>query len=132
MQGVEAQTVANCYTAIEQGLKVIPVLNKIDLPTADPDRVIGEIEEIIGLEAHDAICVSAKTGMGVQQLLEEIIIRIPPPDINLDAPLQALIIDSWFDNYLGVISLVRIVQGSIKVGQKATVMSTGRSYQVDR
>jgi GTP-binding protein LepA len=131
-QGVEAQTVANCYTAIEQGLKVIPVLNKIDLPTAEPERVIGEIEEIIGIEAHDAVCVSAKTGEGVQQLLEEIIIRIPPPDINIDAPLQALIIDSWFDNYLGVISLVRIVKGSVKVGQKVTVMSTGRSYQVDK
>lgn len=130
-QGVEAQTVANCYTAIEQGLIVIPVLNKIDLPTAEPDRVIAEIEEIIGIEAHDAICVSAKTGQGVQQLLEEIINRIPPPDINFEAPLQALIIDSWFDNYLGVISLVRIMQGSISVGQKVTVMSTGRSYQVD-
>ena len=130
-QGVEAQTVANCYTALEQGLKVIPVLNKIDLPTAEPERVIEEIEEIIGIEAHDAILVSAKTGMGVQELLEEIIVRIPPPAINLDAPLQALIIDSWFDNYLGVISLVRIMKGSISVRQKVTVMSTGRSYQVD-
>jgi len=130
-QGVEAQTVANCYTAIEQGIKVVPVLNKIDLPTAEPERVVNEIEEIIGIEAHDAICVSAKTGMGIKELLEEIIIRIPPPEINLEAPLQALIIDSWFDNYLGVISLVRIVQGTISVRQKVTVMSTGRSYQVD-
>ena len=130
-QGVEAQTVANCYTAIEQGLKVVPVLNKIDLPTAEPERVIAEIEEIIGIEAHDAVCVSAKTGKGIQQLLEEIIVRIPPPDIKLDAPLQALIIDSWFDNYLGVVSLVRIIQGTVNVRQKVTVMSTGRSYQVD-
>jgi len=130
-QGVEAQTVANCYTALEQGLKVVPVLNKIDLPTAEPERVIDEIEDIIGIEAHDAICVSAKTGMGVKQLLDEIIIRIPAPEIILDAPLQALIIDSWFDNYLGVVSLVRIKQGVINVRQKVTVMSTGRSYQVD-
>jgi len=131
-QGVEAQTVANCYTAIEQGLVVVPVLNKIDLPTAEPQRVVTDIEEIIGIEAHDAVCVSAKTGAGVEQLLEEIIFRIPPPDIDTDAPLQALIIDSWFDNYLGVISLVRIMKGTLKVGQKVTVMSTGRSYQVDK
>lgn len=130
-QGVEAQTVANCYTALEQGLTVVPVLNKIDLPTAEPERVINEIEEIIGIEAHDAISVSAKTGLGVEQLLEEIIIRIPPPVIDTEAPLQALIIDSWFDNYLGVISLVRIKQGTLNVRQKVTVMSTGRSYQVD-
>ncbi len=131
-QGVEAQTVGNCYTAIEQGLEVVPVLNKIDLPAADATRVVDEIEEIIGIEAHDAVLVSAKTGQGIDELLEQLVARVPPPQGKLDAPLQALIIDSWFDNYLGVVSLVRVVQGSLKKKQKITVMATGRSHQVDR
>jgi GTP-binding protein LepA len=131
-QGVEAQSVANCYTAIEQGLEVVPVLNKIDLPSADPDRVIKEIEEIIGIEATDALRVSAKTGAGVEELLEEIIARIPPPKGDVNAPLQALIIDSWFDNFVGVISLVRVMQGTVAPKQKLMVMSTGRSYQVEK
>jgi GTP-binding protein LepA len=131
-QGVEAQSVANCYTAIEQGLEVVPVINKIDLPSADPDRVIKEIEEIIGIEAHDAVRVSAKTGEGVPELLEDLIRRIPPPKGDPEAPLQALIIDSWFDNYVGVVSLVRVVNGSLKTGAKIRVWSTGRSFQVDK
>ncbi|MEJ2060111.1 MAG: translation elongation factor 4 [Gammaproteobacteria bacterium] len=131
-QGVEAQSVANCYTAVEQGLEVVPVLNKIDLPAADPDRVIGEIEEIIGIEAQDAVRVSAKTGEGVPDLLEALIVRIPPPQGDRDAPLQALIIDSWFDNYLGVVSLVRVMQGSMKSRDKVQAMSTGRTYQLDK
>ncbi len=130
-QGVEAQSVANCYTAIEQGLEVVPVLNKIDLPSAEPERVINEIEEIIGIEAQDAVRASAKTGEGVEDVLETIVARIPPPEGDAGAPLQALIIDSWFDNYVGVISLVRVVQGTLKAGQKMQVMSTGRSYLVD-
>ena len=130
-QGVEAQSVANCYTAIEQGLEVVPVLNKIDLPSADPDKVIHEIEEIIGIEAHDAVRTSAKTGVGVEDVLETMIARIPPPQGDRNAPLQALIIDSWFDNYVGVISLVRVMQGRLKAGQKMQVMSSGRSYLVD-
>ncbi len=130
-QGVEAQSVANCYTAIEQGLEVIPVLNKIDLPAAEPERVIREIEEIIGLDAQEALRVSAKTGEGIEELLEEIIRLIPPPQGERDAPLQALIIDSWFDNYLGVVSLVRVVQGTLKPRQKIRIMSIGRDYQVD-
>jgi GTP-binding protein LepA len=131
-QGVEAQSVANCYTAIEQGLEVVPVLNKIDLPSAEPDRVIKEIEEIIGIEASDAIRVSAKTGENVPELLEQLIARIPPPKGDPDAPLQALIIDSWFDNYVGVVSLVRVVNGSLKVGQKIRMWSTGRAHQIDK
>jgi GTP-binding protein LepA len=131
-QGVEAQTVANCYTAIEQDLEVVPVLNKIDLPSAEPERVINEIEEIIGIDAHDAVMVSAKTGIGIDGLLEQLVERIPPPGGDREAPLQALIIDSWFDNYLGVVCLVRVVNGSMKPKQKFTVMSTGRSHQVDR
>ena len=131
-QGVEAQTVANCYTAIEQGLEVVPVLNKIDLPAADPERVMEEIEEIIGIEAHDAVLVSAKSGIGIDDLLEQLVVKIPPPQGDRSAPLQALIIDSWFDNYLGVVSLVRVMNGSLKPKQKITVMSTGRSHQVDR
>jgi GTP-binding protein LepA len=131
-QGVEAQSVANCYTAIEQGLEVMPVLNKIDLPAADPDRVIQEIEEIIGIEAREAVRVSAKTGDGVVGLLEEVIRRIPPPRGDADAALQALIIDSWFDNYVGVISLVRVVHGRMRPGDRILVMSTGRSFQVEK
>jgi len=130
-QGVEAQSVANCYTAIDQGLEVVPVLNKIDLPSAEPEKVIRQIEEIIGIEARDAVRVSAKTGLGVQDLLEELVRRIPPPVGDAEAPLQALIIDSWFDNYVGVVSLVRVVEGALRSGQKMTVMSTGRTFQVD-
>jgi GTP-binding protein LepA len=131
-QGVEAQSVANCYTAIEQGLEVVPVINKIDLPSADPERVIHEIEEIIGIEAQDAVRVSAKTGEGVPELLEELVRRIPPPKGDPNAPLQALIIDSWFDNYVGVVSLVRVVNGSLRTGSKIRVWSTGRVYTVDK
>jgi GTP-binding protein LepA len=131
-QGVEAQSVANCYTAIEQGLEVLPVINKIDLPSADPERVITEIEEIIGIETTHAVRVSAKTGEGVPELLEAIIARIPPPRGDPLAPLQALIIDSWFDNYVGVVSLVRVVNGALRRGDKIRVMSTGRAHQVDR
>jgi GTP-binding protein LepA len=131
-QGVEAQSVANCNTAHEQGLEVLPAINKIDLPSADPERVAKEIEEIIGIEARDAIRVSAKTGQGVEDLLERLIERIPPPRGDPDAPLQALIIDSWFDNYMGVISLVRVMNGALKQGDKIRVMSTGRSHEVDR
>ena len=131
-QGVEAQTVAVCYTAIDQGLDVIPVLNKIDLVQAEPLRVIQEIEEIIGIEAGDAVRVSAKTGLGIPDLLEKIISDIPAPSGDADANLQALIIDSWFDSYLGVVSLVRVKNGTLKVGEKITVMSTGRSHLVDK
>jgi GTP-binding protein LepA len=131
-QGVEAQSVANCYTAIEQGLEVLPVINKIDLPSADPDRVMTEIEEIIGIDASEAVRVSAKTGEGVPELLEQIVRRIPPPRGDPAAPVQALIVDSWFDNYVGVVSLVRVVNGTLDRGDKIRVMSTGRSYHVDR
>ncbi len=131
-QGVEAQSVANCYTAIEQGLEVLPVLNKIDLPSAEPERVMHEIEEIIGIEARDAVRVSAKTGVGIEDLLEELVKRIPPPVGDVDAPLQALIIDSWFDSYVGVISLVRVMQGTLAARSRMQVMSTGRVYQVDK
>ncbi|HTV52620.1 MAG TPA: translation elongation factor 4, partial [Steroidobacteraceae bacterium] len=131
-QGVEAQSVANCYTAIEQGLEVLPVINKIDLPSADPARVAKEIEDIIGIEAQDAVRVSAKTGENVPELLERILSRIPPPRGDPQAALQALIIDSWFDNYVGVVSLVRVVNGTLKTGDKIRIMSTGRSHNVDR
>ncbi len=131
-QGVEAQSVANCYTAIEQGLEVVPVLNKIDLPSAEPERVIKEIEEIIGIEASDALRVSAKTGVGIPDLLEEIVARIPAPQGDPEAPLQALIIDSWFDNFLGVVSLVRIRNGTLTPKQKIKVMSTGKTFQVEK
>jgi GTP-binding protein LepA len=131
-QGVEAQTVANCYTAIEQGLEVVPVLNKIDLPAANPQRVKREIEEIIGIPADEALEISAKTGLGVKQVLEQIIAKIPPPSGDVEAPLQALIIDSWFDNYLGVVSLVRVVNGTLSRRQRITVMSTGKTYQVEQ
>ncbi len=131
-QGVEAQTVANCYTAIEQDLEVIPVLNKIDLPQADPDRVINEIEEIIGLDCTEALKVSAKSGIGIQDLLEQLVEKVPAPVGNEEGPLQALIIDSWFDNYLGVVSLIRIKHGSLRVKDKIKIMSTGRNHQVDQ
>jgi GTP-binding protein LepA len=131
-QGVEAQSVANCYTAVEQGLEVVPVLNKIDLPTADPEKVKKEIEAIIGIDAHDAVEISAKTGLNVRDVLEAIVARIPPPKPREVPQLQALIIDSWFDNYLGVVSLVRVMQGEIKPRDKILVMSTGRAHEVDQ
>ena len=131
-QGVEAQTVANCYTATEQGVEVVPVLNKIDLPQAEPERVITEIEDIVGLPAHDALRVSAKTGEGVRDILETVIARIPPPAGDPDAPLKALIIDSWFDNYVGVVMLVRVVDGRLKPGDRILLMSTGAAYGCER
>jgi len=131
-QGVEAQSVANCYTAIELGLEVMPVLNKIDLPSADPDKVINEIEEIIGIPAEQALRVSAKTGLGVDEVLEELVHVIPAPEGDEEGPLQALIIDSWFDNYLGVVSLVKVVNGSLRKKQKITIMSTGNSFVAER
>jgi GTP-binding protein LepA len=127
-QGVEAQTVANCYTATEQGVEVIPILNKMDLPQADPERVIGEIEDIIGIPAKDALRVSAKTGDGIVDILESVIARIPPPAGDPAGPLKALIIDSWFDNYVGVVMLVRVVDGQLKPKDKILLMSTGASY----
>ncbi len=131
-QGVEAQSVANCYTAIEQGLEVLPVLNKIDLPSAEPERVSQAIEDIIGIEARDALRVSAKSGEGIKELLEEIVHRIPSPEGDTGAPLQALIIDSWFDNYVGVISLVRVVAGTLRHGSKIQIMSTGRNWNAEQ
>lgn len=131
-QGVEAQTLANCYTAMEMDLEVVPVLNKIDLPQADPMRVAEEIEDIVGIEAIDAVQCSAKTGIGIDDVLERIVSRIPAPEGDDSAPLQALIIDSWFDNYQGVVSLVRVKNGIIRAGDKMKVMSTGQTYQIDK
>lgn len=130
-QGVEAQTVAVCYMAAEQGLEVIPVLNKIDLPQSEPERIKKEIEDIIGIDASDALCVSAKNGIGVEELLEQIVAKVPPPKGDPNALLQALIIDSWFDNYLGVVSLVRVMNGTLKTGEKLRVMSIGKDHIVD-
>ena len=130
-QGVEAQSVANCYTAIEQGLEVMPVLNKMDLPQAEPERVKEDIESIIGIDATDAVACSAKSGMGVLEVLERLVTAIPAPEGEIEAPLQALIIDSWFDNYLGVVSLVRVKNGRVKKGDKILVKSTGKVHQVD-
>ncbi|NIH15804.1 translation elongation factor 4 [Serratia symbiotica] len=131
-QGVEAQTLANCYTALEMNLEVVPVLNKIDLPSADPDRVAQEIEDIVGIDATDALRCSAKTGVGVSEVLERLLRNIPPPAGDPQASLQALIIDSWFDNYLGIVSLVRIKNGTLRKGDKIKVMSTGQTYNADR
>lgn len=130
-QGVEAQSVANCYTAIEMGLEVLPILNKMDLPQADPDRVKQEIEDIIGIDATEAVACSAKSGMGVEDVLEELIRVVPPPEGDTEAPLQALIIDSWFDNYLGVVSLVRVMQGTLRKNDKIIIKSIGKAEQVD-
>ena len=130
-QGVEAQSVATCYTAIDQGLEVIPVLNKMDLPQAEPEKVRTEIEEIIGLDATDAVCASAKTGLGVEQILEDIIVKVPPPQGDINGELKALIIDSWFDNYLGVVSLVRVFAGNLKKGDKIKAKSIGKGHVVD-
>ncbi|SET62949.1 translation elongation factor 4 [Thalassotalea agarivorans] len=131
-QGVEAQTVANCYTAIEMDLEVLPILNKIDLPQADPDRVSEEIEDIIGIDATGAVACSAKTGIGIEDVLETIVENIPAPEGDPDANLQALIIDSWFDNYQGVVSLVRVMNGEVKAGDKMVVMSTGQTHIIDK
>ena len=131
-QGVEAQSVANCYTAIENGLEVLPVLNKIDLPQADPEGVAQEIEDIIGLPADEALRVSAKTGEGVPALLEQLIRRIPPPRAAPEAPFQALIVDSWFDNYLGVVSLIRVMAGRVAPGDRVLIKSTGKAHAVDQ
>ncbi len=132
-QGVEAQTVANCYTAVDRGLEVIPVLNKIDLPSAEPNRVLSEIEDVIGIDCTGAIEVSAKTGQGVEEVLEQIVQYMPSPPDNQELPLRALVLDSWFDNYLGVVSLVRIVDGVLPSGKtRITIMSTGREYQLEK
>jgi GTP-binding protein LepA len=131
-QGVEAQSVANCYTAIEQGLEVVPVLNKIDLPSAEPERVIAEIEDVIGIPADEALKISAKTGIGIEEVLEQLVEKVPAPDGDPEGALQALIIDSWFDNYLGVVSLVRIVNGSLRKKQKLKVMSMGKTYLAEK
>ena len=130
-QGVEAQTVANCYTAIELGVEVVPVLNKIDLPQADPERAIQEIEDVIGIDATDAVTCSAKTGLGVHEVIEEMIRRVPPPQGDASAPLQCLIIDSWFDNYVGVVMLVRVVNGTLKPKDKITLMANGSMHLVE-
>ena len=130
-QGVEAQTVANCYTAIEQGLDVISVINKIDLPAAEPERAIGEIEDVIGIEATDAVLVSAKLATGIEQILEQIVANIPPPQGNVNAPAKALIIDSWFDNYLGVVSLIRVIDGELRRKQKIQIFSTKEHYLIE-
>ena len=130
-QGVEAQTVANCYTALDLGVEVVPVLNKIDLPSADPDNAISEIEEVIGIEAGDAVHCSAKTGLGVQDVLESLIKRVPPPKGDPDAPLQALIVDSWFDNYVGVVMLVRVMNGTLHPKEKILLMATGAQHLVE-
>src|SRR5687767_14254907 len=131
-QGVEAQTVANCYTATEQGVEVIPVLNKIDLPSADPAKAIQEIEDVIGIPAQDAIRASAKTGENVDAILEAVIARVPAPEGDPEKPLQALIIDSWFDNYVGVVMLVRVMEGTVRSKERITLMSTGASYLSDQ
>jgi GTP-binding protein LepA len=130
-QGVEAQTVANCYMALELGVEVVPVLNKIDLPQADPERAKQEIEDVIGIDASEAVTCSAKTGLGVQDVIEEMIARVPPPKGSATDPLQALIIDSWFDNYVGVVMLVRVVNGTLKPKEKITLMSNGSSHLVE-
>jgi GTP-binding protein LepA len=130
-QGVEAQTVANCYTALDLGVEVVPVLNKIDLPSADPDNAIEEIEEVIGIEASDAVHCSAKTGLGVQDVLEALIQKVPAPKGDPDAPLQALIVDSWFDNYVGVVMLVRVMNGTLKPKEKILLMATGSQHLVE-
>ena len=130
-QGVEAQSVANCYTAIEQGLEVLPILNKMDLPQADPDKVKLEIEEIIGIDASEACLVSAKSGLGIEDALEYLVEQVPPPEGDPEAPLQALIIDSWFDNYLGVVSLVRVKQGTLNKRDKIIAKTLGKAHQVD-
>ncbi|MBA4195483.1 MAG: elongation factor 4, partial [Comamonadaceae bacterium] len=130
-QGVEAQTVANCYTALDLGVEVVPVLNKMDLPNADPDNAKAEIEDVIGIDATDAIPCSAKTGMGVEDILEAVVARIPAPKGNPDAPLRAMIVDSWFDTYVGVVMLVRVVDGRLQKGERFKMMATNTVYNAD-
>jgi len=130
-QGVEAQTVANCYTALDQGLEVVAVLNKVDLPAAEPERVVDEIEDVVGVEAHDAVHASAKSGLGIEDILEQIVEKIPAPEGTIDAPIKALIIDSWFDNYLGVVSLIRVIDGEIRAKTKIKIFSNGNEHSVD-
>jgi GTP-binding protein LepA len=131
-QGVEAQTLANCYTAIDLNMEVVPIINKIDLPQAEPDRVAEEIEDIVGIDAINAVRCSAKTGIGIEDVLEVIVRQVPPPEGEIDAPLKALIVDSWFDNYQGVVSLVRIMQGELRKGDKIKIMSTNGIHQADK
>ncbi len=131
-QGVEAQTVANCYTAIELGVEVVPVLNKMDLPQADPQRAREEIEDVIGIDATDAIPCSAKTGEGIDDILEAVISSMPPPRGNPDGPLRAMIIDSWFDNYVGVVMLVRVVDGALRKGDRIRMMATNTVYPAEQ
>ena len=130
-QGVEAQTVANCYTALDLGVEVLPVLNKMDLPQADPDNAKSEIEDVIGIDASEAIAISAKTGMGIDEVLEQIIAKVPAPKGNPDAPLRAMIIDSWFDTYVGVVMLVRVVDGRLAKGERFKMMATNATYNAD-
>ncbi len=130
-QGVEAQTVANCYTALDLGVEVFAVLNKMDLPNADPDNAKAEIEDVIGIDATDAIPCSAKTGMGIEEILEAIVAKVPPPKGDPDGPLRAMIVDSWFDPYVGVIMLVRVVDGELKKGERFKMMATGAAYEAN-
>ena len=130
-QGVEAQTVANCYTALDLGVEVVPVLNKMDLPNADPDNARSEVEDVIGIDASHAIACSAKTGMGIDEILEAVVARIPPPKGNPAGPLRAMIVDSWFDAYVGVVMLVRVVDGRLVKGERIKMMATGTSYNAD-
>src|SRR6202000_2203597 len=131
-QGVEAQTLANVYQAIDNGHEIVPVLNKIDLPAAEPDRVKQQIEDVIGLDASDAVLISAKTGLGIEDVLEAVVTRLPPPKGDREAPLKALLVDSWYDAYLGVVILVRVVDGVIKKGQKVRFMVTAATRDIDR
>ncbi len=128
-QGVEAQTVANCYTALDLGVEVLPVLNKMDLPNADPENARAEVEDVIGIDASDAIPCSAKTGMGIDEILEMIVAKVPAPRGNRDAPLRAMIIDSWYDAYVGVVMLVRVVDGKLNKGERIKMMATGAVYE---
>ncbi|MBS0404045.1 MAG: elongation factor 4, partial [Proteobacteria bacterium] len=131
-QGVEAQTVANCYTALDLGVEVLPVLNKMDLPQADPETAKAEIEDVIGIDASEAIAISAKTGMGIDEVLEQIVAKVPAPRGKLQAPLRAMIIDSWFDAYVGVVMLVRVVDGELKKGERFRMMATGAAYEANQ
>src|SRR6201985_2258369 len=131
-QGVEAQTLANVYQAIDAGLEIVPVLNKVDLPAAEPDKVKQQIEDVIGLDASNAVLISAKTGLNIDQVLEAIVTRLPPPKGDREATLKALLVDSWYDSYLGVVVLVRIVDGTLRKGQRIRMMGTGAAYDVDR
>src|SRR3974390_1668235 len=131
-QGVEAQTLANVYQAVAAGHEIVPVLNKIDLPAAEPDRVKEQIEDVIGLDASDAVLISAKTGLNIEGVLEALVTRLPPPQGDAEAPLKALLVDSWYDQYLGVVILVRVKDGSLYPGQKIRLMATGATHQVER